>query len=206
MFSVLSRSHNLQSFVKVSQAEARAIEVQALLASSILNRRHGILQSSLNSTTYLAQLVKPCDDIGLKIDAAASLEASNVLWDQGEMAASIRMLQDLVRGNALRSQDIPVGRPEILAKLVNSNACRIPVTLLADNSRAIEYPKLDSKSLTRSLTIISCQQWRLYVGLPKGQKLAKSSTNLHRSVINNSRIPTILRTSIESRIYENKKA
>ena len=145
----------MQSLLKITQSEARAFEARALLASSALNRRHGVLQSSLNSTTFLAQLVGPCEEIGLKIDAAASLEASNVLWDQGEMAASIRMLQDLVRGDGLRSQDIEVGRPEILAKLVSTTPSS-PLSLHTDDSRVTESPKLGSRSRTRLLISISC--------------------------------------------------
>lgn len=88
--------------------------------SSALSRRHAALQSGLISATYLTQLVQPCKDVGVNIDVAVSYEGSNVLWDQGEMSASIRMLQDLVNLPDTGKQDIHVGRPELLAKLVGS--------------------------------------------------------------------------------------
>ena len=104
--------------MKVSEKDARVVEVRAMLASSGLNRRHGALQSCLNSATYLAQLVDSCAELGLCIDVAANFEASNVLWDQGEMASSIRMLQDITRHGQIKDQDICVGKPQILATLV----------------------------------------------------------------------------------------
>lgn len=88
------------------------------MASTRLSRHHGALQNALAAATYLGQIAQPCLDEGVKIDAIARLEGSDVLWDQEEMSASIRMLQDIVHGVDLRSQDIQVGRPELLAKLV----------------------------------------------------------------------------------------
>ena len=118
LFSTLSKSAGLRSLTKISEKDARIVEVQAVLASSGLNRRHGALQSSLNSATYLSQLVDSCADLGVRVDAAIGFEASNVLWDQGEMSSSIRMLQDIAAISDLKRQDIPVGRPKILATLV----------------------------------------------------------------------------------------
>lgn len=102
----------------MSEKEARTIEVQALLDSTRLSRLHGALQSSLSTATFLSQLVEPCRSLGLKIEAAVKFESSNVLWDQGEMAASVRILQDIIQSSDLVSQDVTVGRPELLAKLV----------------------------------------------------------------------------------------
>jgi ataxia telangiectasia mutated family protein len=117
-FSTLSKDKTLQDILSVSQKSAREVEIKSLLASSAMSRRHGALQNSLATTTDLSQLVKPCNDLGLRVNVAADVEASNVLWDQGEMSASIRMLRDLAHISDLSKQDISVGRPEILAKLV----------------------------------------------------------------------------------------
>ena len=122
MFSTLSKSNSLQALLNLSPRDARRIESRVLLVSSGLSRRHAALQSGLTSATYLTQLVRPCKDVGVNIDVAVSYEGSNVLWDQGEMSASIRMLQDLVHLPDTRKQDIHVGRPELLAKLVG-NGC-----------------------------------------------------------------------------------
>ena len=118
LFSSVSKSKNLQQILRISPADARHVEVRALLASSKLSRHHEALQTSLAATTYLGRLVQSSEEIGLKIKAAAQYEGASVLWDQGEMTASIRMLQDLVHGTDLEKQAIQIGKPELLAKLV----------------------------------------------------------------------------------------
>ena len=141
LFSTLSKSRDLQSLMRISEKDARITEVQTILASSSLNRRHGATQSSLNSATYLAQLVDSCADLGVRVDAAAGLEASNVLWDHGEMASSIRMLQDIAANVDLKRQDILVGRPKILATLVSTLPYKDPARAYCH--RDIEYLKQD---------------------------------------------------------------
>ncbi|KAK4696525.1 hypothetical protein P7C71_g1403, partial [Lecanoromycetidae sp. Uapishka_2] len=81
------------------------------------DRLHGALQNALTTATYLNQLVKPCEEAGVDISAAVQLESANVLWGQGEMTASIRMLQDLKKSTTSPSQLVRVGKPELLAKL-----------------------------------------------------------------------------------------
>ncbi len=105
--------------ISVTPKEARLTEVRALLASSSLSRRHGALQDSLSTTTYLAELVRMDLDLGLNIDAVAQYEASNVLWDQGEMSGSIGILQSILESTDLLKQDVPIGKAELLAKLVS---------------------------------------------------------------------------------------
>jgi serine-protein kinase ATM len=119
LFSTLSKSQTLQALLKISTREARYLEVQTLLASSINSRSRGTPQASLNTTTYLSHLIEPCRQVGLRIDVAAQFEASNVLWDQGYMSASIKMLREVVYGADFRSQSIHVGKSELLAKLVS---------------------------------------------------------------------------------------
>lgn len=43
---------------------------------------------------------------------------ANVLWDQGEMTTSIRMLQQLNEQGDLQKQALVVSRAEVLASLV----------------------------------------------------------------------------------------
>ena len=83
-----------------------------------MSRHHGALQNALATATYLTQLTKSCEEAGLNITAAVQLESANVLWAQGEMTASIRMLQELQQNYDTKSQYIHVGKPELLAKLV----------------------------------------------------------------------------------------
>ena len=108
--------------LKTSQRDARSIESRALLASSNLSRRHEALQDTLATATYLNDLIKPCEDAGVDIRAAVQFESANVLWDQGEMTASIRMLQDLQTNLDATPSFAHVGKSELLARLV-----RLPV-------------------------------------------------------------------------------
>lgn len=83
-----------------------------------MSRHHGALQNALATATYLSRLVEPLQEVGLDIKAAVQFESANVLWDQGEMTASINMLQDLQHNFNAKSQLIHVGMPELLARLV----------------------------------------------------------------------------------------
>jgi len=78
-----------------------------------------MLQASLKSAILLSKLIQPCAQLGLTIDAAATFDLANVLWDQGEMTTSIRMLQQLNGQIELHGQSIPVNRAEVLASLVS---------------------------------------------------------------------------------------
>ncbi len=119
IFSSLSKKPRLQEMLKTPQRDALALETHVLLASSQMSRDHGALQNALTTATYLNQLVEPCRKIGLDIAAAVQFESSRVLWSQGEMTASIRMLQDL-RGTRTKERQLDqVGKPELLAKLVS---------------------------------------------------------------------------------------
>ena len=124
-FSTLSKNKGLQELLNVSERDARKTECENLLLSSSLGRQHAALQNSLSSATYLTQLISRCQAVGLTVDAAIRMEASNILWDLGETAASVRMLEDLVvqenkdnKHSWLSTQDIRVGKSEVLAKLV----------------------------------------------------------------------------------------
>ena len=119
LFSSLSKRPKLQELLKTSQRDARSLESHLLLASSHMSRAHGAIQNALSSVTYLTELVKPCKDVGVDIEAVVQLASANVLWDQGEMTASIRMLQDLQGSIDSHAQLIEVSRPELLAKLVS---------------------------------------------------------------------------------------
>jgi ataxia telangiectasia mutated family protein len=121
IFSSLSRRSSLLNATQTNARDARLIEVHTLLESSRMSRNHGALQNSLTTATYLSGLTEPCNKLGLEIGAIAQFEVANVLWDQGEMMASIRVLQSLNTLPDLRKQTVPVGKPELLAKLVSQS-------------------------------------------------------------------------------------
>lgn len=132
LLSSLSKNRNLQGFLRTSQRESRTIEINILLASSKMSRHHGALQNSLATATYLNRLIEPCGEIGLNITAAVQFESANVLWDQGELTASIRMLQDLRNKFDADTQLIHIGKPELLARLVGGSA--LPCGLFTDQA------------------------------------------------------------------------
>lgn len=120
-FSSLSKKPVLQSILRTPLRDIRSLESRILLASSEMSRSHGALQNALTTAMYLNRLVKPCQEAGVDISAAVQFESAHVLWGQGEMTASIRMLQDLQRLPDSDSQLVRVGRPELLAKLVRDH-------------------------------------------------------------------------------------
>lgn len=94
------------------------MEVEALLSTSTICRRHGALQESLTSVTYLSDIVQDCKAFGLDVDASAKYEEANVLWDYGEQEKSIRIRQSLVDYGSFDSQDKRISLPVLMAKLV----------------------------------------------------------------------------------------
>ena len=116
--SSLSKRQALQDIIKVSLHDARSLEAHVLLTSSRMSRDHHALQNALTTATYLNQIAKPCKDAGVDIEAAVRFESANVLWGQGEMTASIKMLQDLEKESSIGSQSLRPGKAELLAKLV----------------------------------------------------------------------------------------
>ncbi|OCK80454.1 hypothetical protein K432DRAFT_425753 [Lepidopterella palustris CBS 459.81] len=114
LFSILSGNMQLQNSLHTRSRDVRTLEVKALLSSSTLCRRHGALQESLASATYLSTIVEKCKSVGLDIEAVAQYEVASVLWEQGETEPSIRMRQQLIKKVDLSSD----------------NSCSIPISVL----------------------------------------------------------------------------
>lgn len=117
LLGIIGKQPELRNILNVSPSDVRLVEAQAALLSSKLSRSHGALQESLRTATYLTGLIEPNQALGIHIEAAVHLETANALWEQGEMTASIGMLQALEKGTALKKQTIAVGRSDLLAKL-----------------------------------------------------------------------------------------
>ncbi|EGE85810.2 phosphotidylinositol kinase Tel1 [Blastomyces dermatitidis ATCC 18188] len=117
LFSLISRQPHIKSMLNLSSHDAKLLEVKAIRASLRISREHDEHQASLKSAIWLSKLIKPCADLGVFIDAAATFDLANVLWDQGEMTTSIQMLQQLNKQNNLQTQSIPVNKAEVLASL-----------------------------------------------------------------------------------------
>ena len=120
LFSVLSSNPVLVESLHTRVATIRGMEVEALVSSSSVCRKHGALQESLASVTYLSDIVPRCKAIGLNIEATAQHEVANVLWEQGETEISIRMRQHLIDHADFDSQDADLSLPVLLARLVSN--------------------------------------------------------------------------------------
>jgi serine-protein kinase ATM len=118
LFTVLSSNPALVDALHVRTGTVRNMEVEALVSSSTISRKHGALQESLASVTYLSDIVPDCKSVGLDIDATAQHEVANVLWEQGETEISIGMRQHLIEHANFDSQDTSLSLPVLLARLV----------------------------------------------------------------------------------------
>lgn len=119
LFSSIRKSDILKSRANMTIANSRILEAQVFRQSLEITRSHGVPQASLKSAISLSRMAEPCAELGMKIDGVARFDLANVLWDQGEMTASIRMLQNLKGQSDLHKQAIPLSRSELLVTLVS---------------------------------------------------------------------------------------
>ncbi|RAQ73692.1 Serine/threonine-protein kinase tel1 [Aspergillus flavus] len=117
LFSSINRKSYLRSSTNISDHDAQLLEVKAIRQSLHITRTQGIQQASLKSAVYLSKLAHQCSALGINIEGAAKFDLANVLWDQGEMTASIRMLHQLKDQNDLHKQAVPISRAELLVTL-----------------------------------------------------------------------------------------
>ncbi|GAQ42611.1 DNA-binding protein kinase TEL1 [Aspergillus tubingensis] len=117
LFSSIKNKDFLKTAINISDRDAQLLEVKVIRQSLKVARDHGISQASLKSAVCLSKLAHKCSTLGINIEGAAKFDLANVLWDQGEMAASIQILQQLRERNDLHKQAIPISRAELLVTL-----------------------------------------------------------------------------------------
>ncbi|KAJ5101854.1 hypothetical protein NUU61_004076 [Penicillium alfredii] len=117
LFSSIRKNDLLKSGANLSTGDSQLLEVKVIRQSLEITRNHGVSQASLKSAMSLSKLAEPCATLGMNIEGAAKFDLANVLWDQGEMTASIRMLQHLKGQGDLHKQAIPLSRAELLVTL-----------------------------------------------------------------------------------------
>ncbi|PKS13290.1 hypothetical protein jhhlp_000061 [Lomentospora prolificans] len=115
--SMLSQQTILRAKASLSPADARRMEIRSMLMSSDIYRFHQATQECLNLSTTLTDMIKPCEKLGLVVDAAVRMEAANSLWDHGEMTSSIGILLSIDQESSLKKQTVPVSRSELLSKI-----------------------------------------------------------------------------------------
>jgi ataxia telangiectasia mutated family protein len=133
LFSIVARVKALSD--GIGSKASRNAEINSLIQFSCFAREHGQQQEALTASSQLRALVKQAKELGLKADGAAMLETASVLWHSGEAVASVRMLRDTLALRDLDKEDVPVGRPGLLAQLAHQLAeARLekPDDILAD--------------------------------------------------------------------------
>lgn len=139
LLSVVGSNDFLLDSLHTRAGVLRNMEVEALVSTSTISRRHGALQDSLTSVTYLSDIVQDCKSVGLEVEATAKYEQAKVLWDHGEQEKSIRLRQELVDFADFDTQDKSISLPVLLAKLVRLHKLLKAPT---DYNRAITLPRL----------------------------------------------------------------
>jgi len=119
LFSSIKQKDYLKSAMKLSDDDAQLLEVKVIRRSLEIARNHDMPQASLKSAICLSKLAEACFSKGINIEGAAKYDLANVLWDQGEMTTSIRMLQQLSVQEHLHRQAVPISRAELLVTLVS---------------------------------------------------------------------------------------
>ncbi|KAI9167447.1 Serine/threonine-protein kinase TEL1 [Paramyrothecium foliicola] len=115
--SMLGQHARLLKNSRISVSNIKMLEIRSMLMASGVYRYHKATQESLNIATTLNDLIKPCEDMNLHVDAAIKIETASSLWDHGEMATSIRMLQSIDREASLKTQTIPISKSDLLSKI-----------------------------------------------------------------------------------------
>ncbi|KAL6797004.1 hypothetical protein J3E68DRAFT_321474 [Trichoderma sp. SZMC 28012] len=115
--SMFTQHASLLGNATLSVAGIRQMEIKSMLLASGIYRYHQATQESLNISTALSDLIKPCEELGVHVDVAIKIEVANSLWDHGEMTTSIKMLQGIDNPTALKKQAIPVSRSDLLSKI-----------------------------------------------------------------------------------------
>jgi hypothetical protein len=119
LFSSVNKRPYLRTAMNLTSRNSQLYEVKALRESFKISRDFEGSQESLKAAMSLSKQVEPSASLGLNIEGAAKFDVANVLWDQGEMATSIRMLQQLNEQGDLHKQTLSVSRAEVLASLVS---------------------------------------------------------------------------------------
>ncbi|RAL14631.1 DNA-binding protein kinase TEL1 [Aspergillus homomorphus CBS 101889] len=135
LFSTIKQKGILKSAINLQDSDAHLLEIKVFRQSLEIARSHGISQASLKIAFCLQKLASESALLGIDTGGAAKFDLANVLWDQGEMAASIKMLQQLKDRNDLHKQAVPISRAELLVTLGHRTAeARLekPETIIQD--------------------------------------------------------------------------
>lgn len=120
--------------------DCQIFEVKCLRHSLKLARNHAALQPALNRAIHLSSMVKKSAALDLGIGHVASYDLAGVLWDQGDMMASIQILRQLRDTPEDGKQAITVSRPTLLADMVSGRntmqrelmVCRVVISQTLD--------------------------------------------------------------------------
>jgi ataxia telangiectasia mutated family protein len=115
--AVLAENGKLGHSMHVGRKGVLKLQVEALLDVSKFAREQSRLQEAMTATASLSDIVSKCRDSGLSVSVAAQAETAYVLWKAGEATTSIQILRTVLDTTDFELQDIPIGRPSLLAQL-----------------------------------------------------------------------------------------
>lgn len=115
----LAKQSHLQSATRVDLRLARLMEAKALIGACKMARSHKELQNALSAATQLSKVVESCKKVKADVAEMATLQAANVLWEEGMSVEAIKMMRTLQGRERESSQDMEVGRAKLMAKLVS---------------------------------------------------------------------------------------
>jgi hypothetical protein len=118
LFSSMKQQTYLTEVMRLDSVDSQIFEIHCIRHSLKLARSHAALQPALNRAMYLSSLVKETAALGIAVGDVVSHDFAGVLWDQGDMMASIQMLKRLKDNREGDKQAVVVSRPALLADMV----------------------------------------------------------------------------------------
>lgn len=115
-FASIKKQDYLAAAMGLDPVDCRIFEVKCVRHSLKLARSHAALQAALNRAMYLSKLVEESAPLGLALGDVFAHDFAGVLWDQGDMMASIQMLKQANDRTGGDKQAINLSRPALLAE------------------------------------------------------------------------------------------
>lgn len=117
-FSIIKKQPALSESMHLSAADCRIFEAHCLRHSLKQARSHSSLQAALNKAIRLSTLADEAETLGIYFGEVVSQDFASVLWDHGNMTASIQMLKQLNKKTPAPKQSILLSRPALLTDMV----------------------------------------------------------------------------------------
>jgi serine-protein kinase ATM len=123
LFGIVADSRPWQNILRLSEKDARQVQVNILLDICKISQSQNKGDESLSTVTYLSDLMPVCEKLGLNESLSIQEAVADILWAQNEQVAAIQILSSLTGQSAVRAGSARQSRSHktaaILAKLVS---------------------------------------------------------------------------------------